>query len=349
MVFNRPPDRYLTYYAVDLYRGVDGSFRVLRDYGDTPTGLGYVLENRIVISRVFPDLYHRTQIHRLAPFFQTLNRSLTEGTGRQADDPGIVLLSTGPESRIYFEQALLSRYLGYPLVESEDLTVRKGEVFLKKLNGLEPVHAIFRYMTDADIDPFLGRHVVGGVAGLIQAFRRQQVDITNPIGSGFIDTPALAVFLPNLCRALTGTDLILENHPAWWCGNETGRNHVLAHLSGLTVEPAMQRPAAPLVLDDPVAGIGTTPHLYMAREPLYPSMAPAWQRDGTTPRYTILRLFACATETGFTVMPGGLAITAADVPTLLGEIPERLQSKDIWVFSDQPVASHQPHRQPAGR
>jgi uncharacterized circularly permuted ATP-grasp superfamily protein/uncharacterized alpha-E superfamily protein len=330
--------RYLSYYAADLYRGVDGRFRILRDYGNTPAGLGYALENRIVISRVFPELYHKTQIHRLAPFFDTFHRSLTDRTAQQRDDPGIVLLSPGPDSRIYFEHALLSRYLGYPLVEVQDLTVRKGEVFLKKLAGLEPVHTIFRHITDEESDPFVGNRKPGGVAGLIQAFRQGQIDITNPIGCGFVDTPALAVFLPDLCRQLMDAELLLENHPAWWCGTKAGRDHVLADLSRLAVEPALHRsrPIAPT--NDPAAQIAMSPHHYMAREPLHPSTAPAWNPDGAGSRYILMRLFACATETGFSVMHGGLAITAADVKTLLQERPERQQSKDIWILSDQPVA-----------
>jgi uncharacterized circularly permuted ATP-grasp superfamily protein/uncharacterized alpha-E superfamily protein len=331
-------DLHLTFYAVDLYRDVDGRFRVLRDYGDTPAGLGYALENRIVISRVFPELYHKTQIHRLAPFFQTFSRSLTDRISPRRQDKGTVLLSPGPDSRIYFEHALLSRYLGYPLVESEDLTVRQGEVLLKKLAGLEPVQAIFRHIADEYSDPFVGKGAAKGVAGLIQASRQQQIDITNPIGSGFVDTPALAMFLPELCRHLMGTELVLENHPTWWCGTEAGRSHVLANLAGLTVEPAMQRSASNHVSNDLAGEIAMTPHLYMAQAPLHPSMVPAWSSEGANSRFALIRLFACATETGYTVMPGGLAITAADVPTLLGDEPERQQSKDIWILSDQPVA-----------
>ena len=183
---------------------------MLRDYGANPAGLGYALENRIVISRVFPELYHQTQIRRLAPFFQTFHHSLIQRAALRREDPGIVLLSPGPDSRIYFEHALLSRYLGYPLVEGQDLTVRNGKVFLKKLAGLEPVEAIFRHTADDSSDPFaLRRETATGVAGLIQVSRERNIDIVNPIGSGFVDTPALSVFLPALCQQLMGEDLLL--------------------------------------------------------------------------------------------------------------------------------------------
>ena len=330
-------NRFLTYYAADLYRGADGCFKVLRDYGANPSGLGYALENRIVISRVFSELYHKTQIRRLAPFFQTFHRSLIQRATRQRENPGIVLLSPGPESRIYFEHALLSRYLGYPLVEGQDLTVRNGKVFLKKLAGLEPVEAIFRHTEDESSDPFaLRRGTADGVAGLIQVCREQHIDLVNPIGSGFADTPVLPVFLPGLCRRLMGAELILESHPSWWCGSAEGLNHVLANLDQLSVCPALE-PAASVLQADLTAAIQAAPRAFMARGPVFPAVAPAWNQNSVSARHTLLRVFACATEDGFSVMSGGLAITAPDVETLIGDCLERQQSKDIWVLSEQPV------------
>ena len=330
--------RYLSYYAADLYRGPDGRFRVLRDYGANPAGIGFALENRIVISRVFPALYHRTQVRRLAPFFHTFYRSLIQRAAVRREDPGIVLLSPGPESPVYFEHALLSRYLGCPLVEGQDLTVRNGGVFLKKLAGLDPVATILRHIDDRSSDPFaLRRETTTGVAGLIQVLREGNIDIVNPIGSGFVDTPALAVFLPGLCRQLTGSDLLLDNHPAWWCGTRQERKHALARLGELDLVPAMDPKAPAQWGDDPAAAIQTAPHAFMVREPVRPAAVPAWDPSGIQSHYTFLRVFACATDAGFTVMPGGLAVTAGDVANLTGDDPERQQSKDVWVLSDQPV------------
>lgn len=333
-----PGNRFLTYYAADLYRAPDGRFRVLRDYGANPAGIGFALENRIVISRIFPGLYHKSQVRRLAPFFHAFYRGLIQRASLRREDPGIVLLSPGPESPVYFEHALLSRYLGCPLVEGQDLTVRNGEVFLKKLAGLEPVASILRHIDDGSSDPFaLRRETSAGVAGLIQVLREGNIDIVNPVGSGFVDTPALALFLPELCRQLTGADLLLENHPAWWCGSEPGLQHALAHLGRLELMPAMDRHAPAQWEDEPAAAIQATPHAFMVREPVRPAVVPAWTQDGIKSRYTLLRVFLCATDQGFAVMPGGLAVTAGDVGTLTGDCPEYQQSKDIWVLSDQPV------------
>lgn len=331
-------NRFLTFYAVDLYRGPDGRFRVLRDYASNPAGLGYALENRIVMSRVFSGLYHKTQIRRLAPFFQTFHRALIQRASLRREDPGIVLFSPGPDSHIYYEHALLSRYLGYPLVEGQDLTVRNGKVFLKKLAGLEPVEAIFRHIPDRSSDPFaLRRETANGVAGLIQVCREQNIDIVNPIGSGFVDTPILKTFLPLLCPQLLGGELLLENHPSWWCGNSDGFNHAMADVDQLHVGSAMDTSAVIAQSADLMAEIRKNPTGYMVSAPLAPSMVPAWDIGGAGQCYNVVRVFACATEHGFAVMPGGLAITAGDVETLKGDSPERQQSKDIWVLSDKPV------------
>ena len=223
-------------------------------------------------------------------------------------------------------------------MEGQDLTVRNGEVFLKKLAGLEPVEAIFRHTADAVSDPFaLRRGTTAGVAGLIQASREQSVDVINPIGSGFADTPALAVFLPTLCRQLAGEDLLLENHPSWWCGTPDGLDHALSNISQLTVGPATDLSVVPDRETDLRAAIQANPHAFLAREPVRPATVPAWGPNNAEARFTLMRVFVCATGEGFALMPGGLAITATDVGTLLGDLPEQQQSKDVWVLSDQPV------------
>jgi uncharacterized circularly permuted ATP-grasp superfamily protein/uncharacterized alpha-E superfamily protein len=331
-------NRFLSFYAADVYRATDGRFRVLRDYGAAPGGLGYALENRIVISRIFSGLYHHTQIRRLAPFFQSFHSGVIQRSARRPENPGIVLLSSGPESRIYFEHALLSRYLGYPLVEGQDLTVRNGQVFLKKLGGLEPVEAIFRHVDDEGSDPFaLRSKAVSGVAGLIQAARERYIDIVNPIGSGFMETPALPAFLPGLCRRIMDADLTIENHPIWWCGDENSRREALTNWEQVDLMPALDEISFANQPVDKVRAVADSPHAFIARAPVRPAVVPTWNGNHMEAGYALLRVFACATERGFTIMPGGLAITAGDVKTLLDDCRERQQSKDIWVFSDNPV------------
>jgi uncharacterized circularly permuted ATP-grasp superfamily protein/uncharacterized alpha-E superfamily protein len=335
----RPPgNRFLKFYTVDLYRAEDGRFRVFRDYASNPAGLGYALENRIVMSRVFSRLYHKTRILRLAPFFRSFQHAISRRASLGKEEPGIVLLSPGPDSLLYFEHALLSRYLGYPLVEAQDLTVRNGKVFLKKLDGLEPVEAIFRHIPDQSSDPFaLRRETAHGVAGIIQVCREKNVELVNPIGSGFVDTPALSLFLPTLCRELLREDLRLQNHPAWWCGDIDQLNYVLANLSHLTLEAALDRQAGMDLTSDHMARIKSSPASYMASASVKAAAVPSWGDSGAHSSYSMLRIFCCATASGFSVMPGGLAITAPDIVTLTGNCPEHQRSKDIWVLSEGPV------------
>ena len=329
--------RFLSLYAVDCYRAPDGRFHILRDYSSYPMGLGYALENRIVISRLLADLYHRSLICRLAPFFQKLHTGLVQRSAVRREDPNIVLLSPGPDSPIYFEQALLSRYLGYPLVEGQDLTVRNGRLFLKKLAGLEPVDSILRQVADWQSDPFTLRRDTGvGVAGLIQVAREQSIEITNPIGAGFIETPVLPAFLPRLCNALLGEDLLVESAQTLWCGDPVNRDLVRGNLGEWALLPALDR-SRQMPADPAVANLEVDPYATMARAPVQPSMVPVWQQGRIQARPVLLRLFLCASQEGFTMMAGGMALTASDVATLSTGVPEQLHSKDIWVLSDKPV------------
>ncbi len=333
-----PGNRFLPFYSVDLYRAEDGRFRIFRDHADTPTGLGYALENRVVMSRVFSELYHKTPTLRLAPFFRTFHRQTVSRTILGHESPAIVLLSPGPDSPIYFEHAFLSRYLGYPLVEPQDLTVRNGKVFLKKLAGLEPVEAIFRHIPDLSSDPFaLRRETSKGVAGLIQACRENSVEILNPVGSGFIDTPALSTLLPSLSTTLMGQKLLLDNHPSWWCGTPDGLEHVLQNIDQLTLCHAFNHATMDEQADGQLQRIRSSPSRYLASAPLAPSVVPGWGHEGMNSSYVLLRVFVCATDTGFAVLPGGLGITAAKTTTLSGNSPENQSSKDVWVLSDRPV------------
>ena len=301
---------------------------------------GMPLENRIVTSRIFSELYHKVQTHRLAPFFRAFHDALIKRASLGEEDPDIVLLSPGPESNIYFEHALLSRYLGYPLVESQDLTVRNGRVFLKKLAGLEPVEAIFRHLPDLNSDPFaLRRETASGVAGLIQVCRENNIEIINPIGSGFVDTPALSTKLPSLCKTLLGQDLIIENHPTWWCGSAEGYQYVLNNLGQLTLSHALRSGTIEDLPENLPGLINSSPFKYMGSAPLNPSVAPGWNNHSMGSSYTVLRLFICAAENGYTVMPGALAITANDSISLRNDTPELQRSKDVWVLSNRPVES----------
>lgn len=338
-----PPERgLLSFYGADVYRGADGRWRVIAEFARNPVGLGFALENRIVISRVFSHIYHRHPVQRLAPFFSTLRQSLAESAVTHRDDPRIVILTPGPENPTYFEHAFLAQYLGFPLVESEDLTVRNARVYLKKLGGLDPVDVILRYLPDQDSDPLAMRGATtDGVAGLIQAMREGNVAVVNPVGAGFADTPALQTLLPDLCRYLLGEDLILEGHPTRWGG---GPSSLMDKPEGLIFRPAFG-PGPALVYDllseaektALRADIGRRPYAYIASPPVFPSLAPGWTENGPADRPTVPRHFVSATEEGFTVMPGGLARTFTESDAVWNPGLGGRGCADVWILSETPV------------
>ena len=218
-----PGDQQLITTAVDLARDSTGRCTVLADHTQAPSGAGYALENRVVVSRVFPSLYRDSQVHRLAPFFRMLRSSLEEVAPPDADDPRIVLLSPGPWSETAFEHAYLASYLGYPLVEGTDLTVRDGRVWLRSLGRLERVDVILRRTDAWFCDPLeLRPDSKLGVPGLVEAARLGGVSIVNTLGSGVLENPGLAPYLPRLAEHLLGEQLLLPSVPTWWCGDDDG-------------------------------------------------------------------------------------------------------------------------------
>lgn len=345
-----PENHFLPFYALDIYRDSQGGWKVLGDYGRNPKGLGFSLENRIVLSQVLPRIFHNNQVERVAPFFQNLRDELAASASRHRDDPRIAILSAGPKSENYFEHAFLARYLTLTLVESGDLTVRDNRLFLKTLRTLEPVDVIFRCLADTNCDPliFSGKDSLG-VPGLFHAVRSGNVSISNALGACLVDTPSLLPFLPGLSRHLLNEDLLLPSSPMWWCGQNDGLRYVREHFDNLCVVPAFRkRRGAPIITgsaldrstkDQLLSQIEESPYKYSAFEPFSTATSPSWSENGVVPKHAILRLFVTASNGSYTVLPGGLCRISSDMNALLAESRQATGSKDIWVLSDQPVAS----------
>src|SRR3954470_12020024 len=189
----RPPNgTFLHVAAFDLARGPDGRWRVAGTRTQAPSGLGYALENRAIVSRLFPDAYRSLAIQPLSPFFHLLRDTLLSAAPSGGGVPYIVLLTPGPYSETYFEHAYLARQLGFPLVEGSDLTVRHDRVFLKTVSGLRPVHAIFRRLDDDYCDPVeLRADSALGIPGLVQAWRAGNVLVANAFGLSVLESSAL--------------------------------------------------------------------------------------------------------------------------------------------------------------
>src|SRR5262249_32600157 len=244
-----PGNLFLNLYAVDLARSPDGRWWVISDRTQIPTGTGYALANRLVSSRILSETFHEDHVQRLAGFFRDMQTALRHLAPGAKDEPRIVLLTPGPHNETYFEQAYLSRYLGYTIVEGQDLTVRDDRVFLKTLSGLEPVDVILRRVDDDFCDPLeLRNDSMLGVPGLIEAVRAGNVAVANAPGTGLAQTPPFISFPPGLSRHIPGKKLKFPPLPTWWCGQEAARRHALEHLDQLIVKPAF-RTDAPMASD----------------------------------------------------------------------------------------------------
>jgi uncharacterized circularly permuted ATP-grasp superfamily protein/uncharacterized alpha-E superfamily protein len=336
-------------HAVDLARGPDGRWWVLADRTQAPSGVGYALENRLVVSRLMPDEFHAGRVRRLAEFFQTAREGLRQLAPQANDMPRVVLLTPGPYNETYFEHVFLARYLGFTLVEGADLTVRDRRVFIKTLEGLRRVDVILRRVDDTYCDPLeLRADSFLGVPGLLEAVRAGQVTVANALGAGAVEAPAMLPFLPGLCRHLLGEELKLPSVATWWCGQGTERAYTLEHLDHLVIKPAFSPAVADPLFGQALdavrrqqleAAIRLSPTDYVGQEHLTLSTVPVMTRQGWEARPMVLRVFVCAVEGACHVMPGGLARVAGSVGEPVVSMQSGGTSKDLWVPGTDAVSS----------
>ena len=341
-------NRYVHLYAANIGRAADGAFRVLGDRTQAPSGAGYALENRLVLSRMLPDAFRDCHVQRLAPFFMTLRDTMRAIAPHNRDNPRIVLLTPGPYNETYFEHAYLARYLGFTLVEGGDLTVRDNRVFLKVLGALQPVDVVLRRLDDDFCDPLeLRPDSFLGVPGLVQAVQSGNVAVANALGTGLLETPGILAFLPVLCRRFLSEELLLPSVATWWCGDLQGCQYVLENLPNLVIKPAH----AGVRLDAIIGGeltssqrdvlqsrIRARPQDYIAQEQLTLSTAPALVGDRLEPRRLVLRTYLVAHDESFVMMPGGLTRFSASTETMVVSMQRGGGSKDSWVMSSDPVS-----------
>jgi uncharacterized circularly permuted ATP-grasp superfamily protein/uncharacterized alpha-E superfamily protein len=339
-----PAHSYLHMLAVDLARSPDGQWWVLSDRTQAPSGSGYALENRTIVSDVLPDLFRNSNVPRLAPFFRAQREALTALA--ECNNPRIVLLTPGPFNETYFEHSYMARYLGFTLVEGADLTVRDRCVYLKTVDGLEQVNVILRRVDDSFCDPLeLRSDSLLGVPGLVDAIVAGNVKVANALGSGLIETAAIMPFLPGLSRYLTGEKLKLPSVATWWCGQPDALDWVLNHLDSVVVKPAFpsrgMEPVFGAELEQGEKGklaerLRARPHEYVAQEQIALSNAPVWDNGSLHSRSVVLRAYVLNTGTGWTAIPGGLVRVAEEEGTVVS-MQRGGHSKDAWVLWDSPV------------
>lgn len=336
----------LVVYAADLARGPDNRMWVLSDRTQAPSGAGYALENRVAMTRVLPSLFRDSHVHRLALFFQSLRAGLNTIAPPGAENPRVVVLTPGPLNETFFEHAYLASYLGYPLVQGDDLTVRDGYLWLKSLNGLERVDVILRRVDDDFCDPLELRDDSRlGVPGLVEVVRRGNVSIANPLGSGVLENPGLLAFLPGIAEHFLGRPLRLPTAATWWCGQPKELDYVLTNLDKLVIKPIYRNPGLRPVfchllsqqeLADWRDRIRSSPAFYVGQEQEGFSTVPSLVPGGLEPRHAVLRSFLVARADGYVVMPGGLTRSAPHKDEMLVSNQAGSISKDTWVLASEP-------------
>ena len=345
-----PGGRWLRLYAADIGRGPDGGWWVLGDRAQAPSGSGYAVENRLVVSQAFPSIYRDSNVERLAPFFRDLRNSLKASGER--NEPRISIFSPGPLSATYFEQAYLARYLGLLLVEGDDLVARDGRVFVRTVAGLKRADVLWRHVDAEWCDPLeMNSASQIGVAGLFDVIRAGGVAMANMPGSGVVEARALLAFLPSLAHRLLGEDLRMPNIATWWCGQPRERARVLDTFDSIAIAGAFDDYPAGAAGNRGVLGAEITGAArerlrraiemrgvdYVGQEVVRLSTMPRLEGGTLVPRPFVLRVYAAATPDGWRVMPGGFARVSDKLDARAVNMGAGVESADVWVLSDQPV------------
>jgi uncharacterized circularly permuted ATP-grasp superfamily protein/uncharacterized alpha-E superfamily protein len=340
-----PGEHELILHAVDMVRTRDGDMCVLSDRTQTPSGAGYILENRTVMSRVFPSLFRDSHVHRIASFYQRLRAKLASLSSSD-EAPLIVVLTPGSQSGVYFEHAYLANYMGFPLVQSGDLLVRNGFLWMKSLDGLKRVDVLQRSVDDALCDPVeLRSDSRLGVPGLLEVARSGRVAIANPLGSGVLENAILLKYLPEISKCLLGREPRLASVKTYWCGDDADLKFVTDNIRTLIIKPAFRGSGVHSVwggdlsrerLDALLATINRNRYQIVAQPRLEQAYTPAFSQGRLEPRPTLLRTFSVATDSSYMTLPGGLTRIATQTAGRVISMISGSPSKDTWITATEP-------------
>jgi uncharacterized circularly permuted ATP-grasp superfamily protein len=342
--FEPPGKQYLHVVGTDLIRDQAGEFRVLEDNGRTPSGVSYVLENRVVMKKLFPKLFQSIRVRRVEDYPQRLRAALASvappGAG---DSPCVVLLSPGPYNSAYFEHSFLTRQMGVELVLGPDLVVYNDRVFLKTTRGLQRIDVIYRRLDDDFLDPNAFRaDSLLGVPDLMKAYRAGNVTLANAVGTGVADDKAVYPFVEDMMRFYLSEEPILRNVMTYICARPADRVYVLDHLGDLVVKPVNESGGYGMLMGPSSTAaqreqfrdkILANPRNYIAQPVVTLSTCPTWTEEGTAARHVDLRPYIVS-GTSTWVLPGGLTRTALVKGSLVVNSSQGGGSKDTWVLEN---------------
>ncbi len=343
-VFNFENTDYYTmkYYAADISRGPNGKFWVISDKTQSPSGLGYAIENRLTMNSILNDLYPKVEILKIARFIEDFKIMLKNNSSKNNENPLITLLTPGPHNETYFEHSYLSSFLNLTLVQGEDLLEKNNQLWLKSLSGLKRVDAMIRRVDSAYCDPLeLRSDSQLGVAGLVNVIRKNNISMINPIGVGILENIGLNPFMKNIAKFLLNEELILPQIATWWCGQKEELDFVIKNIKTLMIKKINRTDGIEIhignnldeqELSDLIKKIQRNPNYYVGQEIIDFSTVPSFNKGKIEPRNAVIRAFAYLDKNEFKVMPSGLVRVSASKDSLVVSNQKGGTSKDLWIL-----------------
>jgi uncharacterized circularly permuted ATP-grasp superfamily protein/uncharacterized alpha-E superfamily protein len=343
----QPGKKQLIVYAADIAKSTEGRIWVVNDRTQAPSGSGYALENRTTMTRVIPELFNGLKVRHLSPYFTALRTGLNEIAPHGNLNPRIVILTPGSKNETYFEHSYLSSYLGFTLVQGNDLIVKDNFVWLKTMGGLERVDVILRRVDDIYCDPLeLKSDSQLGIPGLLQCVRNGNVSLANPLGCSILENPGLMPFLQQISRYFLNADLILPTIATWWCGQPRELQYVLDNLQSLVIKKIHRNPTGSSSVDGSSLSISelqtcknqikANPALYVGQEKVEISLSPSLIDGKIIPQKVLFRSFLVSNQDEYVAMAGGLVRSSADAGNFLISSQSGGFSKDAWIISPEP-------------
>jgi uncharacterized circularly permuted ATP-grasp superfamily protein len=338
-----PHDIYVHIAGIDIIRDYDGTFYVLEDNLRTPSGVSYMLENREITKRIFPDLIPQNKVRPVTEYPNLLYRNLVSLSPRKNSNPTIVLLTPGMYNSAYFEHTTLARLMGVELVEGRDLVVDNHKVYMKTTSGLQQVDVIYRRVDDDFLDPLVfNPSSMLGVSGIMSAYRKGNVAIVNAVGNGVADDKAIYVYVPAMIQYYLNEEPLLKNVPTYQLSNADEQKYVLSNMNRMVIKKTnesggygmlMGHIASEKEIDDYKSEILKDPRQFIAQPIISLSSAPCYINGKVQPRRLDLRPFALCGPDGIEIVPGGLTRVALKEGSLVVNSSQGGGSKDTWVLS----------------
>jgi len=341
--FPVPYDLYVHISGIDLIRNNDGSFYILEDNLRTPSGVSYMLENREITKRIFPNLLPQNNVRSVTEYTTILHKNLVSLSPRQTSNPTIVLLTPGIYNSAYFEHTTLARLMGVELVEGSDLVVDNHKVYMKTTLGLQQVDVIYRRVDDEFLDPLVfNPNSILGVAGIMSAYRKGNVAIVNATGNGVADDKAIYAFVPAMIKYYLNEEPILKNVPTYQLGTQEDREHVFANIDKMVIKKTngsggygmlMGNSATDKEITEYKAEVLKDPRQFIGQPIINLSSSPCYMGGKLQPRRVDLRPYALCGPNGVEIVPGGLTRVALREGSMVVNSSQGGGSKDTWILS----------------